>query len=128
MMRSFGLLAFLVAVFPACTEDMSRSSVTSPPLLGAAGATVPVAPSVASGTRTPLPRSTPEAEGISSQGVLDLVNALGTQINEVHSLMLVRHGKVVAEGWWAPYTPSDLHSMYSVTKSFNGTAVGMAID
>src|SRR5690606_5057859 len=44
------------------------------------------------------------------------------------SLMLVRHGKVVAEGGWAPYSPGDVHSMYSVTKSFNSTAVGLAAE
>jgi CubicO group peptidase (beta-lactamase class C family) len=130
MKRTFGLLAFLVAASAAC-NDMSMPSAVAPALMGAPGGTAGApgtTPAAASGTRTPLPRSTPEAEGISSQGVLDLVTALDSQINEVHSLMLVRHGKVVAEGWWAPYTASDLHSMYSVTKSFNGTAVGMAID
>ena len=40
--------------------------------------------------------------------------------------MLLRHGKVVAEGWWAPYAPEDMHVLYSVTKSFNSTAVGFA--
>jgi CubicO group peptidase (beta-lactamase class C family) len=73
-----------------------------------------------------LPRSTPEAEGISSDGVLALVNALDGSVGEVHSMMLVRHGKVVAEGWWAPYSASDIHVLYSVTKSFNATAVGFA--
>ena len=45
----------------------------------------------------PLPRSTPEAEGVDSAGVLALVEAFESKINAVHSLMLVRHGKVVAE-------------------------------
>src|SRR4051812_6911684 len=110
MKRTFGLLAFLVAASPACNDDMSMPSSAAPALTGTPGGTAgpSSSPAVKSGTRTPLPRSTPEAEGISSQGVLDLVTALDSQINEVHSLMLVRHGKVVAEGWWAPYTPSDL--------------------
>ena len=74
----------------------------------------------------PLPRSTPEAEGVDSAGVLALVNALETKIDAVHSLVLVRHGKVVAEGWWAPYAAGDVHIMYSATKSFTSTAVGLA--
>jgi len=74
-----------------------------------------------------LPRSAPEAEGIRSEGVLALVEALESEI-EVHSLMLLRHGKVVAEGWWTPYSAEDIHVTYSVTKSFNGTAVGLAAD
>jgi CubicO group peptidase (beta-lactamase class C family) len=73
-----------------------------------------------------LPRSAPEAEGIDSGGVLRFVEALERRIDAVHSFMLVRHGKVVAEGWWSPYQEDDLHVMYSVTKSFTSTAVGFA--
>jgi len=73
-----------------------------------------------------LPRSTPEAEGVDSKGVLGFVEALEQKIDAVHSFMLVRHGKVVAEGWWAPYRAEDLHIMYSVSKSFASTAVGFA--
>jgi CubicO group peptidase (beta-lactamase class C family) len=59
--------------------------------------------------------------------VLQLVNALDSGIHEIHSLMLVRHGAVIAEGWWSPYRAEDMHSLYSGTKSFNGTAVGMLV-
>jgi CubicO group peptidase (beta-lactamase class C family) len=73
-----------------------------------------------------LPRSTPEAEGVDSAGLQRFVTALEQRIDAVHSFMLVRHGKVVAEGWWSPYEASDPHVMYSVTKSFTSTAVGFA--
>lgn len=43
-------------------------------------------------------RSTPEAEGVDSGGVLRFVEALENNVDAVHSVMLVRHGKVVAEG------------------------------
>src|SRR4051794_12506312 len=46
-----------------------------------------------------LPRSTPEAQGVPPGAILDLVAALG-QIDAMHSFMLVRHGNVIAEGWW----------------------------
>jgi CubicO group peptidase (beta-lactamase class C family) len=89
---------------------------------------MPPAPSTTTGASfVPLPRSTPEAEGVDSQGLLALVTALDDSANEIHSVMLARHGKVVAEGWWAPYTSQDIHVLYSVTKSVNGTAVGLAI-
>jgi CubicO group peptidase (beta-lactamase class C family) len=87
---------------------------------------IPAVPEAKPATMTPLPRSTPEAQGVRSQGVLDLLTAL-EGLKEVHSVMLVRHGQVVAEGWWSPYTPGDMHNMYSVTKSFNSTAVGLAV-
>ncbi len=41
--------------------------------------------------------------------------------------MLVRHGRVVAEGWWAPYGPHFNHTLYSMSKSFTSTAVGLAV-
>ena len=73
-----------------------------------------------------LPRSTPEEQGVDSAGVHSLIEAFESKIHAVHSLMLVRHGKVVAEGWWAPYQSGDLHIMYSVSKSFTSTAIGLA--
>jgi len=41
--------------------------------------------------------------------------------------MFVRHGKVIAEGWWSPYRPELKHTLYSLSKSFTATAVGMAV-
>jgi CubicO group peptidase (beta-lactamase class C family) len=73
-----------------------------------------------------LPRSTPEEQGVDSAGVQALIEAFESKIHAVHSVMLVRHGKVVAEGWWAPYQSGDLHIMYSVSKSFTSTAIGLA--
>ena len=46
---------------------------------------------------------------------------------ECHSIMVVRRGHVVAEGWWAPYSPDRPHLLYSLTKSFTSIAVGLAI-
>lgn len=73
-----------------------------------------------------LPRSTPEAQGISSRAIIDFVES-ADKIDAVHSFMLLRHGHVVAEAWWSPYAPEDPHQLYSLSKSFTSTAVGMAI-
>jgi len=73
-----------------------------------------------------LPRSSPEAQGVSSAAVLKFVEATGN-IDAMNSFMLVRHGRVVAEGWWAPYSAPAPHSLYSLSKSFTSTAVGLAI-
>jgi CubicO group peptidase (beta-lactamase class C family) len=75
-----------------------------------------------------LPRSTPEQQGVSSAGIGRFVDALEHNLHDVHSMMLVRHGYVVAEGWWAPYRESHPHSLFSVSKSFVATAVGFAIE
>jgi CubicO group peptidase (beta-lactamase class C family) len=74
-----------------------------------------------------LPRSTPEAQGIPSAAVLSFIQAADQQIDAVHSFMLVRHGRVVAEGWWSPYAAQIPHTMFSLSKSFTSTAVGLAI-
>ncbi len=75
----------------------------------------------------PLPRSTPAAEGVDAAGVLALVDALGAEPGvEPHGLMLLRHGRVVAEGWWAPYTPHRPQLVYSLSKSFTSAAAGLA--
>src|SRR5690349_21348126 len=73
-----------------------------------------------------LPRSVPEAQGVSSTAALDFVNALD-QIDGMHSVMVLRHGKVIAEGWWAPYDAAHNHVLYSLSKSFTSTAVGFAV-
>ena len=74
-----------------------------------------------------LPRSTPEQQGIASSAVADFVTALDTEIEDVHGLMVLRHGHVVAEGWWAPYRPEFIHSLFSLSKSFASTSVGLAV-
>ena len=75
-----------------------------------------------------LPRSTPEEQGVSSVAIGRFVDALENNLHDVHSMMLVRGGFVVAEGWWAPYRESHPHSLFSVSKSFVSTAVGFAIE
>jgi CubicO group peptidase (beta-lactamase class C family) len=75
---------------------------------------------------TELPRSAPEAQGASSPEVLAFVDAADA-IDTMNSFMLLRHGQVVAEGWWAPYRAESPHSLYSLSKSFTSTAVGLSI-
>ncbi len=74
-----------------------------------------------------LPRSSPEAQGISSSAILSFIEAADKDIDSLHSFMLLRHGHVVAEGWWAPYNAESPHMLYSLSKSFTSTAVGLAI-
>lgn len=76
----------------------------------------------------PLPRSSPEAQGVSSAAVRDFVEAADAQIHTLHSFMLVRHGHVVAEGWWKPEAPDKPHVLWSLSKSFTSTAVGLAVE
>ncbi len=83
--------------------------------------------SVVTIAQTPLPRSTPEAEGVSSEGILNFIDAANKSKHEFHSFMIIRHGKVVSEGWWNPYRADLKHTMYSCSKSFTATAIGFAV-
>jgi CubicO group peptidase (beta-lactamase class C family) len=56
-------------------------------------------------------------------GFLDAVETAGM---DLHSLMILRHGAVLAEGWWAPYRRSDIQLLYSLSKTFLAMAVGIA--
>jgi CubicO group peptidase (beta-lactamase class C family) len=78
-------------------------------------------------TPAPLPRSTPEAQGIASSAILAFVEALEREVRHVHSVMLLRHGRVVAEGWWSPCAAHEPHELYSLTKSFTAAAMGLAV-
>lgn len=74
-----------------------------------------------------LERSTPETEGVASSAIEEFLAAAAEEHFELHSFMMVRHGRVIAEAWWEPYGPDDLHAMYSVSKSFTAMAAGFAV-
>lgn len=74
-----------------------------------------------------LPRSTPEAQGISSDAVLAFLQEIEGSGHEFHGLVLLRNGFNIAQGWWSPYRPDMNHSLYSMSKSFTATAIGFAV-
>ena len=74
-----------------------------------------------------LSRSNPEVEGVSSEGINNFIEAVSKSKHELHSFMILRHGKVVSEGWWNPYRNDLKHTLYSCSKSFTATAIGFAV-
>ena len=74
-----------------------------------------------------LPRATPESQGVSSAAIHDFVKEADEIIDSMHSFMLVRHGHVIAEGWWTPHAAERPHILWSLSKSFTSTAVGLAV-
>ena len=75
---------------------------------------------------TTLVRSTPESVGISSRELLKMVQALEKSGTEMHGIMLCRHGKLILDGWWSPYTSKTIHICHSLGKSYVATAIGAA--
>lgn len=75
-----------------------------------------------------LPRTAPEAQGVPSAKVSALIDSLTSVLQaELHSLTLVRHGNVIAEVGVAPFSYDNQHELFSVSKTFTGAAVGLAI-
>lgn len=75
----------------------------------------------------PIRRSTPSAEGVDARGVEALIDAFEAHPGiRPHGLVLLRHGAVIAEGWWAPYSAERVQLLYSVSKSFTATAAALA--
>lgn len=74
-----------------------------------------------------LTRSTPEEQGISSSAILKFIEAVEETKSGLHSFMLLRHGFVISEGWWSPYSKEIPHMLFSLSKSFTSTAIGIAV-
>ena len=74
-----------------------------------------------------LPYATPESQGIASSAILAFVEAAESTLESLHSFMLLRHGQVLAEGWWAPYEAQRPHMLFSLSKSFTSSAIGLAV-
>ncbi|HMG93301.1 MAG TPA: serine hydrolase [Chryseolinea sp.] len=70
-------------------------------------------------------RFSPESQGVSSQGLINFFDAVDKSGLEFHSIMVNRNGKTILEGWWQPFKKEYIHTLYSLSKSFTSTAVGM---
>jgi CubicO group peptidase (beta-lactamase class C family) len=123
-MRPVHLLGVLVSLSVSVSSigvnvraDEARPAATPP-----AAMVAPAAPAVAA-----LPRSTPEAQGISSAALLTFLDEAEQKLDALHSIVIVRHGQIVTEGWWAPYAANEPHMLFSLSKSFTSTAIGLAI-
>lgn len=78
-------------------------------------------------SKVKLPRQDPGALGIRPEAIAAFVDEVNAKVGGLHSMMLLRHGKVVAEAWWAPYQPGEPHVLYSLSKSFTSTAIGLCV-
>src|SRR5271165_2546072 len=107
-------LALLVAVLGACSISAAICNGASP----VQDAAEPIWPTKEWQT------STPEEQGMDSQELAKLVD-FGTT-HSLDSLLVVRHGKIVAEAYYAPYPAGIPHAMYSATKAVISTLMAIA--
>ena len=75
-----------------------------------------------------LQRSTPEKQGVKSQAIVDFLGKIKEENHELHSFMLLKNGKVISECWWEPYAPYYKHQLFSLSKSFTSSAIGIAVN
>ena len=71
----------------------------------------------------PFGKASPESQGMRSAAITEFVEAVNREKYELHGLIISRHEKIIAEGYWAPYTKDDPQRLYSVAKSVNLTAI-----
>ncbi|MBR6747418.1 MAG: serine hydrolase [Clostridia bacterium] len=76
-------------------------------------------------SRYELPVCTPESVGIPSSAVQRFLEKLEEKRLPMHSVLMQRHGKMLFETYWKPYDQDRKHRMYSTSKSFVSTAIGM---
>ena len=89
---------------------------------------VSISDPILSGTDCAAARLRPESLGIPSGELLALFQGIDEHALQTHGVIVLRHGRIAAEGYWAPYARDEKHRMYSVSKSFTATAVGLLVD
>ena len=72
-----------------------------------------------------LPVAKSESLYIESSSIRNLLYELEAKELDMHSLLIMHHGKLVSECYWKPYTKESLQRMYSVTKSLVSIAIGI---
>ena len=73
------------------------------------------------------PTASPESQGIDSAALAELINDLRQRAVPIHSLLIVRNGKLVTEAYFHPYDGQTPHDIASVTKPITTTLIGLAI-
>ena len=70
----------------------------------------------------------PESVGISSAAILSFIERIEREGINMHSFLVLRKGRIAAEGYWAPYSRDRMHRQYSISKSFVSLAIGLLVD
>jgi CubicO group peptidase (beta-lactamase class C family) len=99
-------------------------------LVVASGCARPLAPSPTAPEHWPVGRwqtASPESEGIDSGVLLELLAFAAREDPGIHSLLIVRRGRLVLDAAFYPYDGETPHDVASVTKSVTTTLLGAAL-
>jgi len=72
-------------------------------------------------------KATPESLGIPSGAITMMLDAMKREKVDLNSFVILRHGKLAAEGWYDPYKPEFSHAVHSFTKTLTSTAIGLMV-
>lgn len=72
-----------------------------------------------------IPTEIPSEAGVPEAAISAFIDRLQQAGVPMHAMLLCRHGKLIAEGYYAPYTKDRLHRMFSITKSLNSLCIGL---
>lgn len=75
-----------------------------------------------------LKRALPNEMGVAPEKIIKVLDEIEKNQIGVHGIMVMRHNNVIAEGWYKPYRPDYTHVLFSLSKSFTSSAIGLAID
>ncbi len=102
------------------------TTATTVPTPTVVASTLTVEPSTPEAPGWEWPRSTPEEQGLSSDRLAAMLEAVRQDNINVHSVVVIRHGVLVLEAYNHPFNAQTRHAVYSVTKSITSTLVGIA--
>lgn len=74
---------------------------------------------------TILATAFPEEKGLSSCCIMNTLKEIDQKGISMHSFLMWKDGNLITEGYYAPIRQTDLHRMFSVTKSFVSIAIGL---
>jgi len=120
-----GLLAACSPPAPTKTRE-TQPADTPPPTLAPPAANPPT-PQADYFPIDTWRTSTPEEQGIDSQGITAMLDKIGQASPYVHSFLLIRNGTLVTEAYFAPIAREHVHLLFSATKSVTSALVGIAI-
>jgi CubicO group peptidase (beta-lactamase class C family) len=127
------LLCLLVAALAGCSKTPAQATVTDRPTIPPAQVAATDAPAQvpASGDYWPTKTwrtSSPEEQGMDSEKLTRMLDAIQEQKLGLHGLLVIRNGYIVSETYFGSFQQDTRHDLYSVTKSFVSTLIGIALD
>ena len=74
------------------------------------------------------PVSTPEAQGMQSRMLADMLEVIQNNRYNIDSVLIVRNGHIVLDAYFYPFAKGLRHPIHSCTKSIMSSLIGIAID